>query len=267
MPIAKRIIPCLDVMYGRTVKGINFKNLRDAGDLAELAERYCDDGADELVLLDVTASSEKRKVIVDVVRRVALEINIPFTVGGGIRTINDVREILSNGADKISINTAAVENPNIISKLSKIFGSQCVVVAIDAKRRYDIALNKTIVETSNEPCWFEVCIYGGQKPTSIDAISHARRVVELGAGELLVTSMDMDGTENSYDIELTKATSESVNVPIIASGGAGEPKHIFDVLTIGKADAALAASIFHYLKYPVGKVKKYLYKMGVQVRF
>ena len=266
MALTRRIIPCLDVDHGRVVKGVNFTNLRRAGDPVELARRYSDEGADELVFLDITASSEKRSILRDVVRSVASEINIPFTVGGGIRSIEDAYIALCNGADKVSINTAAVENPELIMNLSEAFGSQCIVLAIDAKRRYDVVEGRNIVETSNGPCWFEAYIYGGRKPTGIDAIEWAARGAELGAGEILLTSMDRDGTENGYDIELTRSIAEHVKIPIIASGGAGKPEHFLDVFSNGKADAALAASVFHYSKYPIPVVKRFLHERGVPVR-
>ncbi|MCW4004447.1 MAG: imidazole glycerol phosphate synthase subunit HisF [Candidatus Bathyarchaeota archaeon] len=266
MPLAKRIVPCLDVDHGKVVKGINFVQLKQAGDPVELAKRYSDEGADELVFLDITASHEKRDIMRNYVEGVAKAINIPFTVGGGIRNVADARLVLCSGADKVSVNTAAVENPKVISELAEVFGSQCVVVAIDAKRNSTPSEGKTIVKTSDGPVWFEVVTYGGRKRTGIDAIAWAKRANELGAGEFLVTSMDKDGTEDGYDIELTRTISENVKAPVIASGGAGVPKHLFDVLTEGKADAALAASIFHYNKYPVPVVKDYLRKMGVTIR-
>lgn len=266
MPLAKRIIPCLDVDHGRVVKGIHFLNLKKAGDPVELAKRYCDEEADELVFLDITASPEKRKILKDVVENVAAEINIPFTVGGGIRNISDARLVLCSGADKVSVNTAAVEKPSIVKELARTFGEQCVVVAIDAKRRYEKAEDKFMVETSDGECWFEVYTYGGRKPTGLDAVHWAITVEKLGAGELLVTSMDRDGTENGYDLELTRSISEKVNIPVIASGGAGKPEHFLEAFTFGKADAALAASVFHYSKYPIRIVKEFLRDKGVNVR-
>ncbi len=266
MPLAKRIIPCLDVTGGCVVKGINFLNLQNAGDPVELAKRYSEAGADELVFLDITASSDNRETLRDIVEGVAKAINIPFTVGGGIRTTADARLVLCSGADKTSVNTAAVENPNLISKLADLFGQQCVVVAIDAKRNYNKQNDKVIVETAKGPCWFEVYTYGGRKPTGIDALQWATKASELGAGEFLVTSMDCDGTKNGFDLNLTRAVSERVNVPVIASGGAGKPEHFLEAFTKGKADAALAASVFHYDKYPVRVVKDYLRKMGVTIR-
>jgi len=264
--LTKRIVPCLDVDHGRVVKGINFVNLRDAGNPVELAGRYCDDGADELVFLDITASPEKRKILKDVVKAVAEATSIPFTVGGGIQTVSDARVVLCNGADKVSVNTAAIENPPFIEELAQTFGQQCVVVAIDAKRRYESKKDKIMVEAREVPCWFEAYTYGGRKPTGLDALKWAMRTTELGAGELLVTSMDRDGTEDGYDLELTRSISERVNVPVIASGGAGKPEHFLAAFTIGKADAALAASVFHYAKYPIPVVKKFLKERGVPIR-
>lgn len=266
MPLAKRIIPCLDVDHGKVVKGVNFLNLKRAGDPSELAKRYCEAGADELVFLDITASPEKRKILEVVVKSVAKGINIPFTVGGGIRNFHDARVALCSGADKISVNTAAVENPVIITKLAKIFGRQCVVVAIDAKRRHKRREDRIMVRIDEGDVWFEVHIYGGRKPTHLDAIKWAIQAAELGAGELLVTSMDKDGTEDGYDLELTRIISEKVNVPVIASGGAGNPRHFLEVFAKGKADAALAASVFHCNKYPVLVVKRFLENNGVTVR-
>jgi len=266
MPLAKRIVPCLDVDHGKVVKGINFLQLKQAGDPVEMAKRYSDESADELVFLDITASHEKRDIMRKYVEGVARAISIPFTVGGGIRNVSDARMVLCSGADKVSVNTAAVENPKVITELADVFGRQCVVIAIDAKRNRKFSEGKIMVQTDEGKLWFEVVTYGGRKPTGIDAIAWAMQAEKLGAGEFLVTSMDKDGTEDGYDIELTRAISERVNVPIIASGGAGVPKHLFDVFIDGKADAALAASIFHYNKYPVPVVKDYLRKMGVIIR-
>jgi cyclase len=256
----------LDVYQGRVVKGVNFVNLRKAGDPVELAKRYSDEGADELVFLDITASSENRDILCGVVEGVAKAINIPFTVGGGIRNVSDARLVLCSGADKVSVNTAAVEKPQVIKKLANVFGQQCVVVAIDAKRRHEQREGRTIVNTQEGPVWFEVYTYGGRKPTGIDAIMWAIQAAEFGAGEFLLTSMDKDGTEEGYDVELTRTISEKVNVPVIASGGAGSPEHFVEVFTDGKADAALAASVFHYNKFPVPIIKKFLQKQGVIVR-
>jgi cyclase len=266
MPLAKRIVPCLDVTCGTVVKGINFLNLKKAGDPVELAKRYSDEGADELVFLDITASSDNRDILRGVVEGVARAISIPFTVGGGIRNVSDARLVLCSGADKVSVNTAAVENPQVITELADVFGQQCVVVAIDAKRNREQKADKIMVNTQEGPVWFEVYTYGGRKPTGIDAIGWALRAAELGAGEFLVTSMDKDGTKDGYDIELTRTISEKVNVPVIASGGAGVPEHFVEVFTDGKADAALAASVFHYQQYPVPVVKEFLRNQGVIVR-
>ena len=267
LTLSKRIIPCLDVNNGRVVKGINFKGLRDAGDPASLGKKYSDDGADELVFLDITASPERRKILSKMVNSVATELDIPFTVGGGIRTMEDARVVLSSGADKVSINTAAVENPRLIEKLSYKFGQQCIVVAIDVKKSFS-TLGRTI---SKEDCtdnsWFEVYTYGGRKPTGLNALEWASQVEELGAGELLVTSMDMDGTRRGYDLDLTRDIGELVNVPIIASGGCGTLKHFSEVFTLGKADAALAASVFHYDEFPVHIVKEHLKREGLSIRF
>ena len=266
MPLAKRIVPCLDVDHGKVVKCINFLNPKQAGDPVEMAKRYSDDGADELVFLDITASSEKRDILRGVVEGVARAISIPFTVGGGIRNVSDARLVLCSGADKVSVNTAAVENPKVITELADVFGRQCVVTAIDAKRNRNACDGKIMVDTCEGKVWFEVVTYGGRKPTGIDAIAWALQAEKLGAGEFLVTSMDRDGTKDGYDIELTRAISERVNVPIIASGGAGVPEHFLEVFTAGKADAALAASVFHYNKYPVPIIKEFLRKAGVTIR-
>jgi cyclase len=249
--LTKRIIPCLDVMEGRVVKGINFLELRDAGDPVVNAKTYEDQGADELCFLDITASHEKRKTIVEVVERVAHEVFMPLTVGGGIKTLEDIREILLAGADKVTVNTTAVEFPDFVREASEIFGSQCICVAIDAKRRGE---------------GFEVFTYGGRRPTGIDAIEWAVRVEKLGAGEILLTSMDRDGTKIGFDIELTRAVSEAVNIPVIASGGVGTLEHLYEGLVDAKADAVLAASIFHYKEFSIKDAKKYLKDKGVNVR-
>lgn len=259
MTLTKRIIPCLDVNGGRVVKGTNFVNLQDIGDPVELANRYSECGADELVFLDISASTEGRQPLYNMVRDIAEELIIPFTVGGGIRKIEEVRKILSNGADKVSINTGAVEHPQIVQQLSRAFGSQCVVVAIDCRR----ISHDTQVES--QPL-YEVFTYGGRKNTGIDASCWALEVESLGAGEILLTSMDRDGTRIGYDIELTKSVAESVNIPVVASGGAGKPRTFLEVFTKGKADAALAASSFHYEQYPIQVVKEYLRRNGVEVR-
>ena len=249
--LAKRIIPCLDVKDGRVVKGVKFLNLKDAGDPVEAAKKYEEAQADELVFLDITASHEMRKIILDIVKKVAACVFIPFTVGGGIKTVDDIRELLSAGCDKISLNSQAILNPELIKKSSSRFGSQCIVVAIDAKKEDD--------------CW-QVYINGGRVKTKKEAIAWAQEAESLGAGEILLTSMDFDGTNKGYDIELTKKVSVAVNIPVIASGGAGKPEDIFEVFNIAQADAALCASIFHYDKYTVKDVKKYLRKKGVVVR-
>ena len=264
--LAKRIIPCLDVREGRVVKGVKFVNLTDEGDPAELAQAYGREGADEVVFLDITASHEKRKILLDTVRRTAETLFIPFTVGGGILSIEDIRDVLDSGADKVSINTAAVKESNLIKKSADAFGSQCIVVAIDAKRVYKKSEGKTIVETSEGPCWWEVYLEGGRVPTGVDAIEWAKKVEAFEGGEILLTSMDCDGTQSGYDIPLTRAISESTNIPIIASGGAGKPEHIVQVFTEGKADAALAASIFHRGTHPISEVKSYITKYGIPVR-
>ncbi len=271
MGLAKRIIPCLDVMEGRVVKGINFVQLRDAGDPVEQGKSYSDQEADELVFLDITASHEKRDIIKEMVKKVADVVFIPFTVGGGMRTIDDIRSILESGADKISLNTAACERPELITEAAEIFGTQCIVVAIDAKRRFieseSEAEGRIFRETEDgRPCWFEVVTYGGRKPTGIDALKWAQQVEELGAGEILVTSMDRDGTKIGYDIPVTKAMAELTNLPIIASGGAGNPEHMYEALKDGKADAALIASIVHYGIYSIREIKEYLKEKGVPVR-
>ena len=250
--LTKRIIPCLDVNNGRVVKGVNFVNLRDAGDPVEIGSVYDKAGADELVFLDITASSDHRKTVVDLVRRVAEKIFNPFTVGGGIRSVDDFRAVLREGADKVSINSSAIETPELISQAAEKFGSQCVVVAIDAKKR-------------PEGGW-TIYKYGGRVDTGIDALEWADKVCRLGAGEILLTSMDCDGTKAGYDIELTRAVADIVPVPIIASGGAGTKEHFYDVLTEGKADAALAASLFHYGELGIDDLKRYLADQNVSVR-
>jgi cyclase len=264
--LTKRIIPCLDVKDGRVVKGIHFKNLRDAGDPVELARMYDEQGADEIVYLDISASPDGRKTMVDIVEKTADQVFIPLTVGGGISTVEDIRRILKSGADKIGINTAAVKNPKIIGEGAKKFGSQCIVSAIDAKRVYSEDKDKITIDTPEGTCWFEVYVYGGRKETGVDAIWWAKEVERLGAGEILLTSMDADGTKVGFDIPLNRTISEETNIPVIASGGAGTLDHIVEALTDGKADAALAASIFHYGEYTVLDIKEYLKKKGVEVR-
>lgn len=250
---AKRIIPCLDVNCGRVVKGVNFVNLRDAGDPIEVAKIYNEAGADELVFLDITASHEARGTVVDMVRKVAETVFIPFTVGGGISTVEDFRRLLQEGADKISINSAAIRNPRLIADAADKFGRQCVVVAIDAKRRI------------SGDGW-NVYINGGRIDTGLDALTWARIADKLGAGEILLTSMDCDGTKNGYDIELTRAVSDAVSIPVIASGGAGTPEHFKDAMTTGAADATLAASLFHFREIEISDLKNYLKSEGVSVR-
>jgi cyclase len=251
--LAKRIIPCLDVKEGRVVKGVNFVNLRDAGDPVEQARVYDRQGADELVFLDISATPEGRATMVDMVRQVAVEVFMPFTVGGGVRTLDDVHNLLLAGADKVSINSAAVRTPELLTAGAERFGSQCIVVAVDAQR------------VEGESRW-EVFISGGREPTGMDAVTWCARAVDLGAGELLLTSIDADGTLAGYDIELTRAVAEAVPVPVIASGGAGAPEHFVEVLTEGKADAALAASLFHDQVLDIGELKAYLAAQGVVVR-
>ncbi|MBE5956077.1 MAG: imidazole glycerol phosphate synthase subunit HisF [Lachnospiraceae bacterium] len=249
----KRIIPCLDVHGGRVVKGVNFVNLRDAGNPVEIAAAYDKAGADELVFLDITASSDARNTVVDMVRRVAEKVFIPFTVGGGIRTVEDFKVLLREGADKISINSSAIQTPNLISEAAEKFGSQCVVVAIDAKKRAD-------------GTGWNIYKHGGRIDVGIDAVEWAMEVEKRGAGEILLTSMDCDGTKAGYDIELTRMISESVNIPVIASGGAGTKDHFYDAMTDGKADAALAASLFHYKELQIMDLKRYLSEKGLSMR-
>ena len=249
----KRIIPCLDVHNGRVVKGVNFVNLRDAGDPVEIAAAYDKAGADELVFLDITASSDARATVVDMVRRVAEQVFIPFTVGGGIRTVEDFKILLREGADKISVNSAAIDNPMLIREAADKFGSQCVVVAVDARRRADGS-------------GWNVYKHGGRIDTGLDAVAWARKVNELGAGEILLTSMDCDGTKAGYDLELTRMIAENVSIPVIASGGAGTKEHFYQALTEGKADAVLAASLFHYKELEIMDLKSYLADRGVSVR-
>lgn len=250
--LAKRIIPCLDIKDGRVVKGINFVQLRDAGDPVEQAAIYDAEGADELVFLDITASHERRDIVIDMVRRVADILTIPFTVGGGLRNLEDIQAVLLAGADKISINTAAVEHPELIAEGARRFGSQCIVVAIDAKQR-------------GAGHW-EVYIHGGRTPTGLDAVEWARRAAALGAGEILLTSMDADGTQNGYDLALTRAVAQAVDIPVIASGGAGDLEHFYQVFTQGMAHAALAASLFHYRRLSIAQVKENLRERGILVR-
>jgi imidazole glycerol-phosphate synthase subunit HisF len=255
--LARRIIPCLDVKDGRVVKGVNFVGLRDAGDPVEVAQRYDAEGADEVTFLDITASHERRKIILDVVARTADTVFMPLTVGGGVRELQDVRDLLNAGADKVSINTAAVQNPDFVRAAAEKFGSQCIVVAIDAKR--------SSTPHTLTPRW-EVYTHGGRNPTGLDAVEWAQRMESFGAGEILLTSMDRDGTKEGYDIALTRAIADAVHVPVIASGGVGTLEHIYEGLTAGGATAALAASIFHYREYTVRQCKEYLAARAVPVR-
>jgi len=266
MTLTRRIIPCLDVKNGRVVKGLHFDSLKDAGDPVLLAKKYSEEGADELIFLDITASQEQRETIKTLVKKVAEVIDIPFTVGGGIKTLQHARDILLSGADKVAINTGAVKNPEIITELMDLFGKQCVVVAIDAKRNYNTEKGKNIFSEGNQKFWFEVFIYGGKKETGLDAIDWAKKVEELGAGEILLTSIDMDGTKDGYDIELTKEVVNKIPIPVIASGGCGKPAHMLDVFEKSNVDAALAASIFHYETHAVDRVKQYLKDSNIPVR-
>ena len=271
--LSKRIIPCLDVKDGRVVKGVSFVDLKDAGDPVENAIFYDEQGADELVFLDITASHEKRNIILDVVARTAEEVFMPFTVGGGIRDIDDIRALLKAGSDKVSINTTAVKDPDFIRKAAEKFGSQCIVVAVDAKKCTGpagkgpdwAASHPELFVGEGEKTW-EVFIHGGRTPMGLDAVKWAKFMEELGAGEILLTSMDKDGRKDGYDIELTRAVSEAVSIPVIASGGAGTLEHLYEALSLGKADAVLAASIFHYREYSIKEAKEYLRQKNVPVR-
>lgn len=256
MGLAKRIIPCLDVDNGRVVKGVQFVDIRDAGDPVEIAKRYDEQGADEITFLDITASSDDRETMVHVVEEVAGEVFIPLTVGGGIRTVEDIRRMLNAGADKVGINTAAVNNPEFVREAAEKFGSQCIVVAIDAK----------CVSAEGEPRRWEIFTHGGRKPTGIDAVEWAKKMVAYGAGEILLTSMDRDGTKQGFDLELTRAISDAVSVPVIASGGVGTLEHLAEGVTQGGADAVLAASIFHFGEYSIEEAKRAMAKAGVEVR-
>jgi cyclase len=256
MGLAKRIIPCLDVDNGRVVKGVQFVDIRDAGDPVEIAKRYDEEGADEITFLDITASSDNRETMVHVVEEVAGQVFIPLTVGGGIRTVDDIRRMLNAGADKVGINTAAVFNPEFVREAAEKFGSQCIVVAIDAK----------CVSAEGDSKRWEIFTHGGRKPTGIDAIEWAKKMVDYGAGEILLTSMDRDGTKIGFDLELTRAVSDAVSVPVIASGGVGELKHLAEGVTEGKADAVLAASIFHFGEYTIEEAKRAMAAQGVEVR-
>lgn len=288
--LAKRIIPCLDVRDGRVVKGVNFVNIRDAGDPVENAVYYDEQGADELVFLDITASHEKRKIILDVVEKTADDVFMPLTVGGGIKTLDDIRDLLNAGCDKVSINTTAVNSPEFIRAAAERFGSQCIVVAIDAKRVYDsrfeirspeelpdwlraskelserLSVDPSLVTRQPSLSLWEVYTHGGRKPKGINAVEWAKYMQELGAGEILLTSMDRDGTKDGYDIELTRAIAEAVSIPVIASGGVGNLEHLYNGIVSGKADAVLAASIFHYREYTIREAKEYLKAKGAPVR-
>ena len=271
--LTKRVIPCLDVTIGpdggRVVKGVEFVNLRRAGDPVELARAYNEQGADELVFLDITASHEGRATMIDVIERTADEVFIPMTVGGGIRTIGDIRALLRAGADKITVNTSAVQDPGLIRRSADIFGSQCIVTAIDCRSNTavdDPRAKNVVRKKDGTPAWYEVVIYGGRKPTGIDAIEWARRVEALGSGEIMLTSMDTDGTKDGYDLHVTKAVCEAVRIPVIASGGAGSLAHLYDAFALADADAALAASIFHFGEYTIGQAKAFLRAKGIPVR-
>ncbi len=266
MTLTKRIIPCLDIANGRVVKGLHFSSIKDAGDPVQLAEKYSNDGADELIFLDITASQEQRETIKTLVSKIATVINIPFTVGGGVKTLQHARDILLSGADKVAINTGAVKNPEVITELMELFGKQCVVIAIDAKRNYNVENGKNIFSEENKKFWFEVFIYGGKKETGLDAIDWAKKVEKLGAGEILLTSIDKDGTKNGYDVLLTKEIVNSIHIPVIASGGCGMPAHMLEIFKKSNVDAALAASIFHYENQSVDRVKEFLKERGIDVR-
>ena len=263
--LAKRIIPCLDVKEGRVVKGVGFVNLRDAGDPVEAARAYDAEGADELCYLDIMASHEERKTFLDVVCRTAEQVFMPLTVGGGVQTLDDIRDLLRAGADKVSINTAAVANPEFVRQAAERFGTQCIVVAIDAKRAGDDA-KRAGVDAKRAGGGWEVYTHGGRRPTGLDAVEWARRMASFGAGEILLTSMDQDGTKAGYDLALTAAVSEAVEIPVIASGGAGTLEHLYEGFAVGQADAVLAASIFHYRQYTIREAKDYLRARGIPVR-
>jgi cyclase len=267
MVLTRRIIPCLDLKDGRVVKGTNFLGLRDAGDPVELAERYNEQGADEVVFLDITASKEKRGIIVDLIKRAADQLFLPLTVGGGLRSLDDIQQILRAGADKVSLNTSAVHDPALITRGAEAFGTQCIVVAMDVRRNF--TPNEKAIPVNLEDgrtCWYEVVIYGGSKPTGIDAVRWANDAEERGAGEILLTSMETDGTKNGFDIAITSAISDAAGIPVIASGGVGTLGHFYDGFTRGKADACLAASVFHYGEFSVRDVKEYLRDRGIPVR-
>ncbi|HEX3000984.1 MAG TPA: imidazole glycerol phosphate synthase subunit HisF [Methanoregula sp.] len=267
MVLTRRIIPCLDLKDGRVVKGTNFVGLRDAGDPVELAARYNEQGADEVVFLDITASKEKRGIIVDVIQRAADQLFLPLTVGGGLKSLDDIQQILRAGADKVSLNTSAVHDPSLLTRGAEAFGTQCMVCAIDVRR--NMSPNEKAIQVTlpnGSACWYEVVIYGGSKPTGIDAVAWAKEAEERGAGEILLTSMETDGTKNGFDIPVTAAISDAVGIPVIASGGVGTLEHFYDGFTKGKADACLAASVFHYGEFTVKGVKEYLRGRGIPVR-
>ena len=266
MTLTKRIIPCLDVKNGRVVKGLHFESIKDAGDPVELAQKYSNEGADELVFLDITASDEQRETIKELVQKVASVINIPFTVGGGVKSLDDARNILLSGADKVGINTGAIKNPSVLSELMELFGRQCVVVAIDAKRNYSLKDDVTIFSENNKNFWFEVYIFGGKNATGLDVILWAKKAQKLGAGEILLTSIDADGTKDGYDVILTKGVVDSVSIPVIASGGCGNSDHMAEIFEKSNVDAALAASIFHYNTHGVNGVKMDLAAKKIPVR-
>ena len=267
MVLTRRIIPCLDLKDGRVVKGTNFLGLRDAGDPVELAARYNEQGADEVVFLDITASKEKRGTLIDLIQRAADQLFLPLTVGGGIRSLEDIQQILRAGADKVSMNTSAVQDPPLITRGAESFGTQCIVVAMDVKRNYGPNPDAVPVQLADgRICWYEVVIYGGSKPTGIDAICWAKEAEARGAGEILLTSMETDGTKNGFDLAITAAISDHAEIPVIASGGVGTLEHFYDGFTRGKADACLAASVFHYGEMTVSDVKKYLRGRDIPVR-
>jgi cyclase len=267
MVLTRRIIPCLDLKNGRVVKGTNFLGLRDAGDPVELAERYNEQGADEVVFLDITASKEKRGIIISLIQRAADQLFLPLTVGGGLRTLDDIQQILRAGADKVSVNTSAVHDPTLITRGAEAFGTQCIVVAMDVRRNFTRNEKATpVCLEDGRTCWYEVVIYGGSKPTGTDAVAWAREAEERGAGEILLTSMETDGTKNGFDIAITSAISDAAGIPVIASGGVGTLEHFYDGFTKGKADACLAASVFHYGEFTVRDVKEYLKGRDIPVR-
>jgi imidazole glycerol-phosphate synthase subunit HisF len=267
MVLTRRIIPCLDLKEGRVVKGTHFLSLRDAGDPVELAGRYNEQGADEVVFLDITASKEKRGTLIDLIQRAADQLFLPLTVGGGIRSLDDIQQILRAGADKVSMNTSAVQDPTLISKGAESFGTQCIVIAMDVRRNFNPNPDAVpVLLEDGSTCWYEVVIYGGSKPTGLDAVCWAKEAEERGAGEILLTSMETDGTKKGFDLAITAAISDHAEIPVIASGGVGTLEHFYDGFTRGKADACLAASVFHYGEFTVNDVKKYLRGRNIPVR-